>query len=60
MHKLESSCSQVQLFARKKEDVKFQQIVYVKYKFEEPIYFFDVMNSVYDKVITIHPIGNFL
>ena len=48
----ESSYAQVRLFARKKEDEKFQQAVYVNYKLEEFIYLLDVMNSVYDKVST--------
>ena len=50
--KPESSYAQVRLFARKKEDEKLQQVVYVNYNFEEVIYLLDVMNSVYDKVIT--------
>ena len=50
--KPESSYAQVRLFAKKKEDEKFQHVVYVKYKVEEFIYLLDVMNSVYDKVIT--------
>ena len=54
--KPESSDAQVQLFARKKEDEKFQQVVYVNCKLEEFIYLLDVMNSVYDKVITNQPI----
>ena len=33
--KPENSYAQVRLFARKKEDEKFQQVVYVKYKLEE-------------------------
>ena len=56
--KPESSYAQVRLFARKKEDEKFHQVVYVNYKFEEFIYLLDVMNSVYDKVITNQPICN--
>ena len=56
--KPESSYAQVRLFASKKEDEKFQQVVYVKYKLEEFIYLLDVMNSVYDKVITNQPICN--
>ena len=56
----ESFYAQVRLFARKKDEEKFQQIVYVKQKFEEDIYLFDVMNSVYDKVITNQPICNVL
>ena len=58
--KPESSYAQVRLFARKKEDEKFQQVVYVNYIFEEFIYLLDVMNSVYDKVITNQPICNVL
>ena len=54
--KLESSCAQVRLFARKKEDEKFQQVVYMNHKLEEFIYLLDVMNSVYDEVITNQPI----
>ena len=58
--KPESSYAQVRLFARKKEDEKFQQVVYVNYKLEDFIYLLDVMNSVYDKVITNQPICNVL
>ena len=56
----ESSYAQVRLLARKKEDEKFQQVVFVKYKLEELIYLLDVMNSVCDKVITNQPICNVL
>ena len=49
---LESSFAQVRLFARKKEDEKFQQVVYVNNALEEFIYSLDVMCSVYDKVCT--------
>ena len=58
--KPEGSFAQVRLFARKKEDEKFQQVVYVNYKLEEFIYLLDVMHSVYDKVITNQPICNVL
>ena len=58
--KPESSFAQVRLFARKKGDEKLQQGVYVNYKLEEFIYLLDVMNSVYDKVITNLPICNVL
>ena len=54
----ESSYAQVQLIARKIEDEKFQQNVYVNYKLEEFIYLLDVMNSVYDNFITNQPICN--
>ena len=58
--KPESSYAQVQLFAKKKEDEKFQQVVYVNYKFEEFVYLLDVMNSVYDKNFIFQPICNVL
>ena len=60
VYKPESSYNQVRLFARKKEDEKFQEFVYVNYKIEEFFYFLDVMNSVYDKVFTNQPICNVL
>ena len=56
--KLESSFAQVRIFARKKEDGKFQQVVYLNYKLEEFIYLLEVMNSVYDKIITNQHICN--
>ena len=52
VNKLQSSYAGVRLFARKKEDMKLQQVVYVKYKLEEIIYLLDVMKSVYGKAIT--------
>ena len=56
-----NSCyAQVQQFVRKKEDEKFQQVVYVNYKLEDFINLLDVMNSVYDKVIINQPICNVL
>ena len=58
--KPESSFAQVRLFARKKEDGKFQQVVYVNYKLEEFIYLLDAMISVNDKVINNQPICNVL
>ena len=58
--KAESSYAQVQLFAKKKEDKKFQQVVHMNYNLGEFIYSLDVMNSVYDKVITNQPICNVL
>ena len=58
--KPERSYAQFQLFVRKKEDEKFQQVVYVNYKFEEFIYLLHIMNSVYDKVISNQPICNVL
>ena len=60
VYKPESSYAQVPLFARKKEDEKFQQVVYVNFKLEEFIYLLDVVNSVNDKVIINQPICNVL
>ena len=56
----DTSYAQVRLFGRKTEEEKNQQIVYVNYRLDEFIYLFDVMNSVYDKVIANQPICNVL
>ena len=56
----ETSYAQVRLFGRKKEEEKFQQIVYVNYRLDEFVYLLDVMNSVYDKVFANQPICNIL
>ena len=59
--KLESSYAQVRLFAtKKKEDGKFQQNVCVKCELEKHMYLLNVVNSLYDKVITNQPICNVL
>ena len=47
----ETSYAQVRLFGRKKEEEKFQKIVYVNSKIDEFVYLLDIMYSVYDKVI---------
>ncbi len=61
VEKPETSYVQVRLFGRKKDEEKFNQIVYVNYKLDEFIYLLDVMNSVYDKVIANQPLfGNVL
>ena len=56
----ETSFAQVGLFGRKKEEEKFQQIMYVNYKLDKFIYFFEVKKSVYDKIIANQPIFNIL
>ena len=55
-------CGQVRIFlcsspilCKEEEDETFQQIVYVNYKLEDFIYLLDVMNSVFDKVISNKP-----
>ena len=52
----ETSYAQIRMFGRKKEEEKFQQIVYVNYKLDEFVYLLDVMNSVCCKVIAKQPI----
>ena len=52
----ETSDAQVRLFGRKKEEEKFQQIVYVNYRLDGFLYLVDVMNSVYDRVNANQPI----
>ena len=42
----ETSYAQVRQFGRKKEEEKFQEIVYVNYKLDEFVYLPDVMNCV--------------
>ena len=56
----ETSYAQVRLFGRKKEEEKFQQIVYVNYRLDEFVYLLDFMNSVYDEVIANQPICKIL
>ena len=56
----ETSYAQVRLFGRKKQEEKFQQIVYVNCRLDEFIYLLHVMNSVYDKKIANQPICNVL
>ena len=56
----ETSYARVRPFRRKKEEEKFQQIVYVNYKLAEFVYLLDVMNSVYDRVTANQPICNVL
>ena len=52
----ETSCAQVCLFRRKREEENVQQIVHVNYKLDELVYLLDVTYSVYDKVIANQPI----
>ena len=56
----ETSYIQVRLFGRRKDEEKFNQIVFVNYKFDEFIYLLDVIHSVYDKVIANEPLCNVL
>ena len=56
----ETSYARNRLFGRKKEEEKFQQIVYVIFRLDEFVYLLDVMNSVYNKVFANQPIRNLL
>ena len=56
----ETSYAQVRLFGWKKQEGKFQQIVYVNYILDEFKYLLDVMNSVYDIENANQPICNIL
>ena len=56
----EISSAQARLLGLKKEEEKFQQIVYVNYKLDEFVNLLDVMNSVYDKVVANQPFCNVL
>ena len=60
MEKPETSYVQVRLFGRRKDEETFNQIVYVNYKPDIFIYLFDIMKSVYDKVIANEPLCNVL
>ena len=58
MHKPRSAYAQVGLFARKKTEENFQQILDSKYKLEENINLLEVMISVHNKDFTYKPICN--
>ena len=58
VEKPETSNVQVRLFRRRRDEEKFNQIVYVNDKLDDFIYLLDVMNSVYDKVIANEPLCN--
>ena len=60
VEKPETSYVQVRLFGRRKDEEKFNQIVYVNYKLDEFIYLLDVMKSVYVKNIANEPVCNVL
>ena len=60
VEKPETSYVQVRLFGRKKDEEKFNQIVYVNSKLDEFVYLLDVMNSVFDKAMANEPLCNVL
>ena len=56
LDKPESFDAQIRTFARKKAENKLQKFLNVKYKPGQFIQLHDVMNPVYDKALTNHPI----
>ena len=60
MNKPQSSYAQIGIFAREKEDEKFQQVVHVISKLEDIIDLLDVINPVFRNVSAIKPICNVL
>ena len=60
VEKPETSYVQVRLFERRKDEEKFNQIVYVNYKLQNLFYLLDAINSVYGKVIANEPLCNVL
>ena len=60
VEKPESSNDQVQIFAKKKEEEKFQEVINVNYQFEELIYLLEVTDFLYDQVSTTKPICSVL
>ena len=60
VEKPQTSYAQVRLFGRRKDEEKFNQIVYVNYKLYEFINLLDIMISVNNKVIANEPLCNVL
>ena len=60
VEKPETSYVQVRLFGRRKDEEKFNRIVYVNYKLDQFVYLLDVMNSVYGNVIANKALCNVL
>ena len=60
MEKPQTSYVQVRLFGKRKDEEKFNQIVFVKYKLDGFNDLLDVMNSVFDKVNANEPLCNVL
>ena len=56
----DNSYAQVGFIARKIEDEKFRQIVYMSYKHKQVISLFDRMKFLYDKVVFYEYISNIL
>ena len=58
VEKSDTSYVQVRVFEGKKDEEKFNLIVYVNYKLDDFFYLIDVMISVYDKVIANEALRN--
>ena len=55
VEKPETSYVEVRVFARRKDEENFNQIVYVNCTLDEYIYLLVVINSVYDEVMANEP-----
>ena len=58
MDKPESTYVQLRLFTRNSEHDKFQQLVFVNYKYDEFLYSLDVITSISDQVLSNQSLYN--
>ena len=58
MDKPESTYVQLRLFTRNSEHDKFQQLVFVNYKYDEFLCLLDVNNSISDQVLSNQSLCN--
>ena len=58
MDKPESTYVQLRLFTRNSEHDKFQQLVFVNYKYDEYLYLLDVITSISDQVLSNQSLCN--
>ena len=58
MDKPESTYVQLRLFTRNSEHDKFQQLVFINYKYDEFLYLLDVITSISDQVLSNQSLCN--
>ena len=58
MNKPESMYVQLRLFTRNREHDKFQQLVFVSYKYDDVLYLSDVITSMSDQVLSNQSLCN--
>ena len=58
MHKPETTYVQLRLFTRNSEHDKFQQLVFVNYKYGEFLYLVDVITSISDQILSNQSLCN--